>query len=103
MAAEQAGDGATGLADGERELLAQAGEALGDPRWDDSARLALVGELLRKARLVILFDDFEQTLTADGRQTVFQKSHMIGRCAARSRCTTSTKLGPSSGSANARP
>src|SRR5262249_2980976 len=36
------------------------------PQVDDTAKLAAVAALLRQARLVVLFDDFEQNLTADG-------------------------------------
>ena len=39
---------------------------LTDPQIPDTAKVALVGELLAKARLLVLFDDFEQNLPVGG-------------------------------------
>jgi hypothetical protein len=47
--------------------LAQLVAVLRAPQVEDTAKLAVVGALLRDRRLVVLFDDFEQNLTDDGR------------------------------------
>ena len=39
---------------------------LDDPQVADTAKVALIGELLAKARLLVLFDDFEQNLPLGG-------------------------------------
>ncbi len=48
--------------------LAAAGELLADPGCDDGPRLAAVAGLLAGCRLLVVFDDFEQNLTAGGRE-----------------------------------
>jgi hypothetical protein len=46
--------------------LRGAAEVLRDPQAEDLAKLPLVGRLLRAVRLLLVFDDFEQNLTAPG-------------------------------------
>ncbi len=48
--------------------LAAAGELLADPRCDDGPKLAAIAGLLAGRRLLVVFDDFEQNLTAGGRE-----------------------------------
>ena len=56
---------ADALADDAR--LAEARVRLIDPQVDDSSKLAVVCQLLRQVRLLLLFDDFEQNLAPGGR------------------------------------
>jgi hypothetical protein len=46
--------------------LGEVAEVLRSPGVEDTAKLGLVGGVLRQARLVVLFDDFEQNLTEGG-------------------------------------
>lgn len=47
--------------------LAEARARLIDPQVDDTTKLAVVGQLLRQVRRLLLFDDFEQNLAPGGR------------------------------------
>ncbi|MDQ3154408.1 MAG: hypothetical protein M3R63_22705 [Actinomycetota bacterium] len=47
---------------------AQLGDALRRPDIDDAQKLGFVLTLLERERLLVLFDDFEQNLTAGGRE-----------------------------------
>jgi tetratricopeptide (TPR) repeat protein len=57
----------TAVADAVAAAHPQFTEALNDPTRDEATKVALVARLLAGARLVVLFDDFEQNLTPDTR------------------------------------
>ena len=52
---------------------------LNDPDVADTAKVAVVGELLAKARLLVLFDDFEQNLPPAAARSLILASRMSSR------------------------
>lgn len=60
-----------GVADApEGTNAAPYGQALNDADVDDTVKLGLVGRLLAQARLLVLFDDFEQNLASGGEEWI---------------------------------